>query len=105
MRKYTPKDNVQRQAYFSDRFFVTPSVPRFEIQSDEVFANDFEKISKVIEIKEAYIEHTHLVLNIDKNAIVETMKYLSDNFYLLVLLQPSGTATSTFSWSLHRIDR
>ena len=51
MRKYTPKDNVQKQAYFSDRFFVTPPVPRFEIDSDEIFSSDFEKISKVIEIK------------------------------------------------------
>ena len=90
MRKYTPKDNVQRQAYFSDRFFVTPSVPRFEIQSDEVFANDFEKISKVIEIKEAYIEHTHLVLNIDKNAIVETMKYLRDELEYDMLIELSA---------------
>ena len=78
MRKYTPKDNVQKQAYFSDRFFVTPSVPRFEIESDEIFANDFEKISSVINIKEAYIEHTHLVLHIDKNSVVKTMKYLKD---------------------------
>mgnify|MGYP006371027035 FL=1 len=31
MRKYTPKDNVQKEAYFSDRFFVSPNVPRFEI--------------------------------------------------------------------------
>ena len=63
MRKYTPKDNVQKQAYFSDRFFVYPNVPRFEIESDEIFASDFEKISKAIEIKDAYIEHTHLVLH------------------------------------------
>ena len=52
MRKYTPKDNVQKQAYFSDRFFVSPCVPRFEIESDEIFARDFEKISSVINIKE-----------------------------------------------------
>ena len=42
MRKYTPKDNVQRQAPFSDRFFVSPSVPRLDINSDEIFSKDYE---------------------------------------------------------------
>lgn len=90
MRKYTPKDNVQKQAYFSDRFFVSPTVPRFEINSDEIFSNDFENISKIIEIKEAYIEHTHLVLNINKNAIVETMKYLKNELEYDMLIELSA---------------
>lgn len=51
MRKYTPKDNVQRQAYFSDRFFVSPNVPRYEISEDEIFSQDLENISKVFEKK------------------------------------------------------
>ena len=42
MRKYTPKDSVQKQAYFTDRFFVSPPVPRFNPNSDEIFAKDFE---------------------------------------------------------------
>ncbi len=90
MRKYTPKDNVQKQAYFSDRFFITPPVPRFEINSDEIFSSDFEKISKEIEIKDAYIEHTHLVLIIDKNFIVETMKYLRDELEYDMLIELSA---------------
>ena len=51
MRKYTPKDNVQRQAYFSDRFFVSPPVPRFPIDSDEIFAKDFEEINYSINVQ------------------------------------------------------
>ena len=90
MRKYTPKDNVQKQAYFSDRFFVSPSVPRFEIESDEIFASDFEQISNVINIKEAYIEHTHLVLHIEKNSIVNTMKYLRDVLEYDMLIELSA---------------
>lgn len=90
MRKYTPKDNVQKQAYFSDRFFVSPNVPRFEIDSDEIFSSDFEKISKVIEIKEAYIEHTHLVLIIDKNSIVETMNFLKNELEYDMLIELSA---------------
>jgi NADH-quinone oxidoreductase subunit C len=90
MRKYTPKDNVQKQAYFSDRFFVSPSVPRFEIESDEIFSSDFEKISNVINIKEAYIEHTHLVLHIEKKNIVNTMKYLRDVLEYDMLIELSA---------------
>lgn len=90
MRKYTPKDNVQKQAYFSDRFFISPNVPRFEIDSDEIFSSDFEKISKVIEIKEAYIEHTHLVLIIDKNSIVETMNFLKNELEYDMLIELSA---------------
>ena len=44
MRKYTPKDSVQKQAYFTDRLFVSPPVPRFNPNSDEIFAKDFEEI-------------------------------------------------------------
>ena len=90
MRKYTPKNSVQKEAYFSDRFFVSPNVPRFEIDSDEIFSKDFEKISAVIKIKEAYIEHTHLVLNIDKDSILKTMKYLKDELEYDMLIELSA---------------
>ena len=90
MRKYTPKDNVQRQAYFSDRFFVSPNVPRYEIREDEIFSQDLENISKVFEIKDSYIEHTHLVLHVNKNAIVEVMKYLRDELEYDMLMELSA---------------
>ena len=50
MRKYTPKDSVQKQAYFTDRFFVSPPVPRFNPNSDEIFAKDFEEINYSINV-------------------------------------------------------
>jgi NADH-quinone oxidoreductase subunit C len=90
MRKYTPKDNVQRQATFSDRFFVSPPVPRFRIEDDEIFAEDFSLISKVINIKDAYVEHTHLVLHIDKDALVETMTFLKNELEYDMLMELSA---------------
>lgn len=30
-RKYTPKDDVQKKSYYTDRFYVTPSIPKEEI--------------------------------------------------------------------------
>jgi len=40
MRKYTPKDNVQKKSYYSNRFRVEPSIPKESIESDEVFCSD-----------------------------------------------------------------
>ncbi|MAC83513.1 MAG: NADH-quinone oxidoreductase subunit C [Arcobacter sp.] len=90
MRKYTPKDNVQRQAPFSDRFFVSPSVPRLDINSDEIFSKDYESFCKSFKVEDAYIEHTHLVLNVDKNDIVEIMKFLSEELEYDMLMEMSA---------------
>lgn len=90
MRKYTPKDNVQRQAPFSDRFFVSPHVPRFDISNDEIFKSDYEAFIKSFKVEDAYIEHTHLVLNIDKNDIVEIMKFLSEELEYDMLMEMSA---------------
>ena len=90
MRKYTPKDDVQRKAPFSDRFFVSPSVPRLDIQSDEVFLKDYEAFSSAFKVEQAYIEHTHLVMHVNKNAIVHIMKFLSEKLEYDMLMEMSA---------------
>jgi len=90
MRKYNPKDNVQKQAYFSDRFFVSPPVPRFKIDSDEIFANDFEEINYSINVQEAYIEHTHLVIIIDKSFLIACVKLLKEKLEYDMLMELSA---------------
>ena len=90
MRKYTPKDNVQKQAYFSDRFFVSPNVPRYEISEDETFSKDFEAINYRIGVKEAYIEHTHLVVVIDRKFLISCMKLLKDELEYDMLMELSA---------------
>lgn len=90
MRQYTPKDDVQRKSPFSDRFFVSPNVPRFEISSDEIFQADLEKFQSKINVQDAYIELTHLVIHINKNAIVEAMKFLSEELEYDMLIEMSA---------------
>ena len=34
MRKYTPKDNVQAKAKYTDRFWVAPQVPRLPVEGE-----------------------------------------------------------------------
>jgi NADH-quinone oxidoreductase subunit C len=90
MRKYTPKDSVQRQAYFSDRFFVSPPVPRLNPNEDEIFAKDFEEINYCISVKEAYIELTHLVVVIDKSFLISCVKLLKDKLEYDMLIELSA---------------
>ena len=90
MRKYTPKDNVQKEAYFSDRFFVSPNVPRFEINSDEIFSKDFEEINYSINVQEAYIEHTHLVIIINKSFLISCIKLLKEKLEYDILIELSA---------------
>ncbi len=44
MRKYRPKDNVQAKAYYTDRFYVVPTVPTEDVSTDEVFAKQLEAL-------------------------------------------------------------
>ncbi|KIM12987.1 MAG: NADH dehydrogenase [Sulfurovum sp. FS08-3] len=74
MRKYTPKDNVQAKAYYTDRFWVAPRVPRQAVE-DEHFKAVVEALGE--RVKEAYVEINNLVLHIDATqnyAVLETLK-------------------------------
>lgn len=77
MRQYTPKDNVQKKPYYTDRFWVAPQVPKEDVSSDEVFSSDLEAIKSKFEVHEAYIQVGQLVVYInpkDNYALLEFMK-------------------------------
>jgi NADH-quinone oxidoreductase subunit C len=77
MRAYTPKDDVQAKAYYTDRFYVAPQVPKTEVDSDEVFAADLAAIKAKFEVKEAYIQVEQMVVYINANdifGVLELMK-------------------------------
>ena len=78
MRKYTPKENVQKQAYYTDRFWVAPSVPREEVSSDAHFAKLLEAIRAEIEVKDAYIQIGQMIVQIAPEDNVATLKLLKE---------------------------
>jgi len=78
MRKYFDKNNVQPKPYYSDRFHVAPQIPKEDISSDEIFANDVEKLKSHVEVKEAYIQRKQLVVYINAADIVKVMTFLRD---------------------------
>lgn len=77
MRKYTPKDNVQKKSYYTDRFWVAPRVPREKVEKGSHFATVVKTLGK--QVKESYIEVGQLVLHIDAKENFEVIKALKEN--------------------------
>jgi len=77
MRKYTPKDNVQGKAYYTDRYHVTPSVPTFDVATDELFAKQLTALEAVVEVKSAKIMLGQMIVEINAE----------DNFKAVELLK------------------
>jgi NADH-quinone oxidoreductase subunit C len=90
MRKYTPKNDVQKKSYHSDRFFVTPSLPKDDISSDEIFAKDIESLSSEVEILESYIQTGHLVVYVNPQDNKKTIAYLRDELGYDFLMELSA---------------
>lgn len=78
MRKYTPKDNVQAKAYYTDRFWVAPTIPREDVASDEHFSSLLEMIKKSINVKEAYIQIGQMIVHIDPEDNFKTLKLMKE---------------------------
>jgi len=77
MRKYTPKDNVQGKAYYTDRYHVVPSVPTFDVATDEVFAKQLAVLEAKVAVKSAKIMLGQMVVEInaeDNFKALETLK-------------------------------
>lgn len=77
MRAYTPKDDVQKKPYYTDRYWVAPRVPRSDVSEDAVFAADLDAIKARFEVLDAYIEVGQMVVIInarDNFGVLELMK-------------------------------
>jgi NADH-quinone oxidoreductase subunit C len=77
MRKYVPKDNVQKKSYYTDRYHVVPSVPTQTVESDEVFAKQLEAIKAKVEVKSSCIMLGQMIVEInaeDNYKALETLK-------------------------------
>jgi len=90
MRKYTPKDDVQRKSYFSDRFFVSPQVPRTNTHEDKVFENDIDNLDTSLEVLEHYIENGHLAIYINACDNKKAILYLRDHLDYDFLMELSA---------------
>ncbi len=78
MREYKDRKNAQKRAYYTDRFYVVPSIPKEDPSSDEIFAKDYEKLKENFEIKEAYIQRGQLVVIIDPKDNKKILSFFKD---------------------------
>jgi len=77
MRAYKPKDDVQAKAYYTDRYYVAPQVPKSDVSTDEIFAKDLETIKSKFNVKDAYIQVEQMVIYINATdifGVLELMK-------------------------------
>ena len=75
MRKYVPKDNVQKKAYYTDRFHVVPRVPRLAVE-DAHFVSVVNAVKA--DIIESYVEIGTLVLHIKPEDNFKVIKVLKE---------------------------
>ena len=76
MRKYSPKNDVQQKSYYTDRFYIAPTLDKAPVTSDSTFASDLSSLSNVVDIKDAYIQAGHLVIYVDSRDNVKTITHL-----------------------------
>ena len=78
MRKYSPKDNVQKQAYYTDRFRVADRIPEDAVDTCEVSAKEVAELSKHIAIEKAYIQRGQLIIIVNANDNIAALKTLKE---------------------------
>jgi len=85
MRAYTPKDDVQAKAYYTDR-----QVPKQDVETDEVFSADLEVIKAKFEVKEAFIQVTNMVVYINASDIYGVLELMKDELEYTQLTEMSA---------------
>ena len=78
MRKYTPKDNVQGKAKYTDRFWVAPQVPRESFGEDAHFAAVHKALNEQVEVLDAYVELGQLVIHIRPEENIAALTVLKE---------------------------
>lgn len=90
MRKYTPKNDVQKKSYFSDRFYIAPETSKKEVSSDEVYAYDLEALSSKFEVLNSYIEIDELVVFIKAEDNVNVLTFFKEALDYEMLMELSA---------------
>lgn len=90
MRKYTPKDNVQKRAYYTDRFHVVPSVPKQAVSSDEIFAQQLAAVEAEITVIDSFIQLGQMVMEVKPEDNYRTIEILKDQCDYAMLSEMSA---------------
>lgn len=76
-RKYAPKDDVQKKSYYTDRFYVTPSIPK-----EKITGKNLEDVTTLrnngIEITEEFSMRGQAVIYVKSSQNYETLQLLKE---------------------------
>ncbi len=78
MRPYQPKKNVQKKAYYTDRFWVAPRIPEEPVPENSPYAEDLKAVKKACKVLNAYIQRGQLVIYINPEENVAALKALKE---------------------------
>ena len=90
MRKYTHKDDVQAKAYYTDRYYVAPQVPKEEVETDEIFAADLAALKEKFDVKEAFIQVGQMIVYINAHDIYAVLKLMKEELTYTQLSEMSA---------------
>lgn len=90
MRAYTPKDDVQAKAYYTDRYYVAPQVPRQDVDTDEIFTADLAAIVAKFEVKESFIQVEQMIVYINASDIYGVLELMRDELEYTQLTEMSA---------------
>ena len=90
MRAYTDKKDVQKKAYYSDRYYVSPQVPKGEANEDSQFASDLEKLTANLTINEAYTQLGHLVVYINSADNKKVLGFMKETLGYEMMMEMSA---------------
>ncbi len=91
MREYKDRKNAQKRAYYNDRFYVVPSIPKENVNSDETFSKDYKELKKYFKFKDAYIQRGQLVLIIKPEDNKKILSFLKDKLDYTFLSELSAS--------------
>lgn len=90
MRPYVDKKNVQKKSYYNDRFFVAPHLEELDVNTDDIFAEDFKHLSEKFEILKAYIQKGQMVIYINPSDIKSLMRVMKEELHFENLSEMSA---------------
>ncbi|MRJ02035.1 MAG: NADH-quinone oxidoreductase subunit C [Epsilonproteobacteria bacterium] len=77
MRPYRPKANVQKRAYYNDRFWVAPRIPEEPVEGSP-FEEDLLSLKRKFSIEKAYIQRGQMVVIINPEDNKEVLRHLKE---------------------------
>lgn len=90
MRKYTPKNDLQKKSYYNDRFWVAPQTPKFDPKADRKFANDVSQLEQNFKLHNQYVELGFLVVYVDAVDAYSVVAFLKESLGYEMLTELSA---------------